>query len=549
MCIRDSSDVIAPSLGAATLHTMAIAFVKASVLGRSQSGRSVAAHLAYRSGEHIGAWDYTPRAADVLESYCVGWGGGVAAFAEAIERSEKRCDAQLVRELTWALPHDATDEQRSQIVREYAESLRERYGVTVHVARHRPRAADTSQSGMDASGKNHHAHLTLTLRAVDDSGKFIGNKLREMNARTWLDGEKDRMVSLVNQVAESPASRALLYYEPVPTVGRAWHMARRGEETPTADRWRTHRAEVVTDHAERAELAEVATEVATTQAELAAAEQAEAEEAERDRLAKIEAEQAAARAKAAAERELAAEQAKAEAQRVALAATEAAALYERTQQAELTAAAAFARDAISRAQTTLDQTGRDQPRLTPDAAGARPGTSRGGVVARLVGRVRGLARRCRASIGRRRAVCLGCREALDTPRIGQGVVDKGLKPAGVPLGDNQRRGYEDPVISGTGGRADRGAQSTDATAGQTVTPAPERFSPAWFAALRAQVKAELEEKAASAPATPPAVLDRLAAIQARAEAEARGSAPATKAEQVRAAIKQDLTDKPRSKGR
>ena len=559
---------------------MAIAFCKASVLGRSSGGRSVAAHIAYRAGLCLtGTNNYAPRQDNVVADYFVGWAGTHQQFADAVEASERRKDAQLVRELVWSLPHDCTDAERAEIVKQEAESLRERYGVAVHVSVHRPRRKDADASGFEASGLNHHAHLTITLRAVDTAGKFVGNKLREMNDRGWLDREKDRLVGLVNGVAKTKASRELKYGVPVPTLGRAYGMERRGIETDAGDRWQAWqaqqqeqeqlKAQIAADEIEAAALkaaaerqrlalveadrlakiaaAKVAAEAERQRLAVEAASKAAAEKAERERLAQIEAARLAAKAEAERQQLIYARQ------QSSLAA--AAAENERRRQlaaADLADALNYAADAIERAQAARDGVGQDQPRISPDAAGARPGTSRGGVVARLVERVRGLARRCRARIGRRCAVRAGRREALDTPRIGQGVVDKGLKPAGVPFGGNQRRGHEDPVISGTGGRTDRGAQSTNATAGQTVTPAPERFSAAWFAAMRDTVKAELAEKAAPAPATPPAVLDRLAAIRARAEAEARGPAPApVKPEpaQVRAAIKQDLKPPTKKLGR
>ena len=432
------SDVFAPSHNPNPQPArVAIAFAKASVLGRSSGGRSVAAHLAYREASTLGGYDYTPRRASVVESYLVGWAGTSEEFAGAVEASEKRKDAQLVREIAWALPHDATDEQRSEIVRREAESLRQRYGVAVHVAIHAPRAKDQNTHGLDASGKNHHAHLTITLRAVDAAGKFTGNKLRQMNDRSWLDEEKDRLLALVNEVAETKATRELKYGEPVPTAGVAWHMHRAGVETTAGARLVHAIAEREETTAARAELAEVATEVATTQAELVAAEQAEAElaqriremvraakveaeKAERDRLAKIEAEKQRLD-------KLAAEQAAARAQAAAVAAakieTEKAAaqqLYERTQ-ADLTDAIHFAADAIERAAVARGGVGQDHPRLAPDGAGARPGARGDRTGARVVARVRACLGRVRAVIARRRidrASAAIMDQAVEYPRCG-----------------------------------------------------------------------------------------------------------------------------------
>lgn len=218
---------------------MAIAFVKASILSRASSRRSVAAHIAYRAGLRLeGTGDYSNRKPTVISEFFIGWKGTHQEFAKTVEVSERRKDAQLVRELEWALPHDANDEQREQIVRKYAQELRDRYGVAIHAAIHRPRAKDEHASGMKASGLNYHAHLTVTLRPVSEDGKFGAKKLREMNDRGWLDSQKDRMTELVNTVAQEKASRALKYGVVVPTVGLAWHLERRGETTTLGERHR-----------------------------------------------------------------------------------------------------------------------------------------------------------------------------------------------------------------------------------------------------------------------------------------------------------------------
>jgi len=226
-----------------------------------------------------GVHDYTHRAEAIAEpAYFVGWDGTHEEFAAAVEDSEVRWDAQTIRELVWALPADCTEEERSRITREYAESLHERFGVAVHVARHRPRIDKEDFGEFSASEKNHHVHLSMTLRAVEGGSKLVGNKLRAMNAKTWLFGEEARMLELVNSVAATPARRgpADPSIGAQPHLGRAWHMERRGVRTAAGDRWRAHRAAVAEHAAERAELAQLAEEIATDRAALAEAERAEA---------------------------------------------------------------------------------------------------------------------------------------------------------------------------------------------------------------------------------------------------------------------------------
>lgn len=226
-----------------------------------------------------GVHDYTHRAEAIAEpAYFVGWNGTHEEFAAAVEDSEVRWDAQTLRELVWALPADCTEEERSRITREYAESLHERYGVAVHVARHRPRIDKEDFGEFNASEKNHHVHLSMTLRAVEGGSKLVGNKLRSMNAKTWLFGEEARMLDLVNSVAATPARKgpADPSIGAQPHLGRAWHMERRGVRTAAGDRWRAHRAAVAEHAAERAELAEIEAEIEANRAALVAAEREEA---------------------------------------------------------------------------------------------------------------------------------------------------------------------------------------------------------------------------------------------------------------------------------
>ena len=206
---------------------LAIAFLKASNLSRAKGG-DVAAHLAYRAGLKLtGTNDFYKRKQTIQEAYFVGWSGTHDKFAKAVNTAEKRKDSRLIKELIWALPHDATDEQRSEITRTYAESLRDRFGVAVHVAIHKPKPKDTAI--LPSSGLNWHAHISITRRAVDDGGKFAAKALPQIDKEAWLDAEKDRLVDLVNSVVLEPTSREPIYGAPVPTVGRAWQAERQAE--------------------------------------------------------------------------------------------------------------------------------------------------------------------------------------------------------------------------------------------------------------------------------------------------------------------------------
>ena len=108
---------------------MAIYRFEAKVIARSQ-GRSATASAAYRAGESIDdertgtVFDYT-RKRGVLSAEILtppntpAWMEDRAQLWNAVEKAEKRKDAQLARDLLLSLPHELTREQRRELVREF----------------------------------------------------------------------------------------------------------------------------------------------------------------------------------------------------------------------------------------------------------------------------------------------------------------------------------------------------------------------------------------------------------------------------------------------
>jgi len=150
------------------------------------SGRSVVAAAAYRAAENIGddrlgvVWDFT-RKRGVLHSEIMApadspeWVQDRAELWNAAERAEdkstRRSSATTGRDIIVALPHELTDEQRLDAVRQFAASLVDRYRVAVDFAIHAPdRHSDT---------RNYHAHLLMTTRRIDANG--FGIKTRELD--------------------------------------------------------------------------------------------------------------------------------------------------------------------------------------------------------------------------------------------------------------------------------------------------------------------------------------------------------------------------------
>ena len=92
-----------------------------------------------------------------------------------VERSEKRIDAQLCREIELTVPRELTQDQRVSLVREFVSDKFVSRGMVADFAVHNPDAADGREQP--------HAHCLLTLRRLDPETPtgFAAKKAREWN--------------------------------------------------------------------------------------------------------------------------------------------------------------------------------------------------------------------------------------------------------------------------------------------------------------------------------------------------------------------------------
>jgi ATP-dependent exoDNAse (exonuclease V) alpha subunit len=94
----------------------------------------------------------------------------------AVERSDKRKDAQLAREVLVSLPHELTPGERRELVQGFVREHFVSRGMVADIAYHAPeRRGDP---------RNFHAHIMLTMREIDpDQPSGFGRKAREWNDR------------------------------------------------------------------------------------------------------------------------------------------------------------------------------------------------------------------------------------------------------------------------------------------------------------------------------------------------------------------------------
>ena len=149
---------------------MAIYHCTCKIIGRSD-GRSAVGAAAYRSGEKITndydglTHDYTNKGGVVHteimlpENAPQEWQDRATLWNE-VERAEKDSRAQLAREYEIALPRELSREEQIQLVRDFVQENFVKNGMCADIAIH------------DKEDGNPHAHILLTMRPLDEKGKW-----------------------------------------------------------------------------------------------------------------------------------------------------------------------------------------------------------------------------------------------------------------------------------------------------------------------------------------------------------------------------------------
>lgn len=215
---------------------------------KRKEGHSALAASAYRSGQKLHdertgeTHDFSYRrgvmhAEMILPVDAPEWAGDRETFWNRAEAMEKRKDAQVARMLDLALPHQLTDQERIDLVREFVRSTFVRFGMAADVAWHAPH--------QDGDARNFHAHVMLTLRKLGPEG-FDRVKTREWNSTEILKVWRARFAEHQNRYL---AERGLplvdhrsykergIEREPTLKIGRnRMAMARKGLEPKGSER-------------------------------------------------------------------------------------------------------------------------------------------------------------------------------------------------------------------------------------------------------------------------------------------------------------------------
>jgi Ti-type conjugative transfer relaxase TraA len=209
------------------------------------SGRSAVASAAYRAGESLTnerdglTHDFTRRHGVehceivVAQGTDAEWALDRSALWNAAEESESRKDARVAREFEIALPHELNAEQRLELTREFAQGLADRHGTAVDFAIHAPHGSSTDQVRGD--GRNFHAHLMMTTRAVNSEG--LGDKTAIERENKWLAANNQPLTQVqlveIRQSWEQTANEHLARAGLEVQIDHRSHMERGLEIEPT----------------------------------------------------------------------------------------------------------------------------------------------------------------------------------------------------------------------------------------------------------------------------------------------------------------------------
>jgi len=178
---------------------MAIYHLHVKVIGR-KSGSSAVASAAYRSGSRLRderldrSHDFSSKRRVVhsevmlLENAPEAWNDRERLWND-VEAFEVRKDAQLAREVEFAIPREMSERQGIELARDFVRAEFVDRGMIADLNVH----WDVGKDGMPKP----HAHVMLTMRAVDESG--FGRKVRDWNRTDMVERWRERWAELANE--------------------------------------------------------------------------------------------------------------------------------------------------------------------------------------------------------------------------------------------------------------------------------------------------------------------------------------------------------------
>jgi Ti-type conjugative transfer relaxase TraA len=178
---------------------MAIYHLHVKVIGR-KSGSSAVASAAYRSASHLRddrlgrSHDFSNKRGVVHSEVMLPedapeqWRDRERLWND-VEAFEVRKDAQLAREVEFALPREMTQAQGIELARDFVQAEFVDQGMIADLNVH----WDMAEDGRPKP----HAHVMLTMRSVEENG--FGRKVRDWNRTEMVERWRERWAELANE--------------------------------------------------------------------------------------------------------------------------------------------------------------------------------------------------------------------------------------------------------------------------------------------------------------------------------------------------------------
>ncbi len=178
---------------------MAIYHLHVKVIGR-KSGSSAVASAAYRSASRLRderqgrAHDFSGKGGVVYSEVMLpehapeAWSDRERLWND-VEAFEARRDAQLAREVEFAIPREMSEAQGIELARDFAQVEFVDRGMIADLNVH----WDFGEDGMPKP----HAHVMLTMRVVEKDG--FGPKVRDWNRTEIVERWRERWAELANE--------------------------------------------------------------------------------------------------------------------------------------------------------------------------------------------------------------------------------------------------------------------------------------------------------------------------------------------------------------
>lgn len=120
------------------------------------------------------------------------WAHDRQALWSAVEKKENRKNSQLAREIEIGLPHELTEKQRENLIKDFVRENFVRKGLIADVVLHPP--------DKDGDERNYHAHVLLTMRDIGPEG--FGAKRRDLNSKAQLEDWREKWEKIANRYLE-----------------------------------------------------------------------------------------------------------------------------------------------------------------------------------------------------------------------------------------------------------------------------------------------------------------------------------------------------------